>query len=537
MLQNNTAGVSSTDQFDWQRLIKNHPDKFRALTVFIDENNLTDPITSPTAQQAFVVMLANCVTDSASMVILIHILSVVLDRVHETVPAEWVELAANVQASLPDDDADGDEATFPDELAEVFKGKHAIESIVVLRSSYILNVLDSATLGPKIGKLRDVARAVKGSALITNHLAACDAALPLDRSAWKDPCVTCLGELSSIESIDEQSLFKVVIKAFPSDGDDSEEPAKDAFQDARPEKRAAQVKAEKTDAPKVAKTTDTRLTFKQICSPPAAVLQEYGKSIATMLHAGSPRSPGTRALADIGFANMFVFAARLQALLYQNIDTPAAKRSYEIVTLDCKAKKPSLVCAGPLLDSLELPFAGHVRIGAIKNKGAMKVCSFMGLDFYVTPPTSGVNCGGCALPVAAWCVPTVKDKDANMEVVRTTVSKRFSVSTWEFISDATPSRKPPLKRKSSGDDDESGLQEVTIEVYLTSLKPKKDIGSEDVRLTVGQTAVNVQSAPVMPKSAMEELLSGIDAEAEQPAQKKQKKQPSGGTWSAKHLLR
>ena len=227
-----------------------------------------------------------------------------------------------------------------------------------------------------------------------------------------------------------------------------------------------------------------------------------------------------------------------QALLYQNLDSPAAKRSYELVTLDCKDKKPNLACCGPLPDTLELPFAGHVRVGATKGKSSVKVCDFMGLHFYVGPPTKDVNCGGGEMPVAAWCVSTVKDKDANMSVVRTTITKRFNLSTFEFVHGDAPNRKQTLKRKVSETVDDAGFPETNVEIHLTALKPKKCIGDEDVKLTVGQTAVNVQAPPAMPTSAVEDLLAGLEkvSAANGPEKKKQKK-PAGGTWSAKHLLR
>ena len=158
-----------------------------------------------------------------------------------------------------------------------------------------------------------------------------------------------------------------------------------------------------------------------------------------------------------------------------------------------------------------------------------------GSSLYVTPPTSGVSCGGGGLPVAACCLPTVKDKDANMAVVRTTITKRFKLSTFELLSSDAPSRKQPLKRKASGDDHDSGFPEVSIDITVTSLKPIKQIGDEDVRLAFGQTSVNVQAPPELPASAIDDLLAGSDAAGAKP--EKKAKKPAGGTWSAKHFLR
>ena len=55
---------------------------------------MANPMTDPTSQQAFVIMLADCVGDvGTTAVALDQIASKMLDHVHRTVSAEWVELA------------------------------------------------------------------------------------------------------------------------------------------------------------------------------------------------------------------------------------------------------------------------------------------------------------------------------------------------------------------------------------------------------------------------------------------------------------
>ena len=146
---------------------------------------------------------------------------------------------------------------------------------------------------------------------------------------------------------------------------------------------------------------------------------------------------------------------------------------------------------------------------------------------------------GGALPVAAWCVSTTngsKDKDANMSLVRQTVTKRFNLSTWEFASADKASSKPPLKRKASGADDDSGFPEVSVDVQLSVLKPKRGIGETNVKLTVAGSA---EAPPIVPLSAVEDVLAAAaDAKkADESNNKPKAKKPTGGTWSAKHLLR
>ena len=145
--------------------------------------------------------------------------------------------------------------------------------------------------------------------------------------------------------------------------------------------------------------------------------------------------------------------------------------------------------------------------------------------------------------MAAWCVSTTngsKDKDANMSLVRQTVTKRFNLSTWEFASADKASSKPPLKRKTSGADDDSGSPEVNVDVQLSVLKPKRDIGETNVKLIVAASAVTVQAPPIVPSSAVDDMLAtaAADAKKEDESKKSSKaKKPTGGTWSAKHLLR
>ena len=144
--------------------------------------------------------------------------------------------------------------------------------------------------------------------------------------------------------------------------------------------------------------------------------------------------------------------------------------------------------------------------------------------------------------MAAWCASTTngsKDKDANMSLVRQTVTKRFNLSTWEFASADKASSKPPLKRKASGADDDSGFPEVNVDVQLSVLKPKRDIGETNVKLTVAASAVTVQAPPIVPLSAVEDVLAAAaDAKkADESKNNPKAKKPTGGTWSAKHLLR
>ena len=49
--------------------------------------------------------------------------------------------------------------------------------------------------------------------------------------------------------------------------------------------------------------------------------------------------------------------------------------------VDVEAAKPQLRHELELLQCFELPFAGPVRVGTIKGKPAIRVCTFMGLDF------------------------------------------------------------------------------------------------------------------------------------------------------------
>ena len=94
-----------------------------------------------------------------------------------------------------------------------------------------------------------------------------------------------------------------------------------------------------------------------------------------------------------------------------------------------------------------------------------------------------------------------------MSFVRQTVTKRFNLSTWKFASTDKASSKPPLKRKTSGADDDSGFPEVNVEVQLSVLKPKRVIGDTNVRLTVAASAVTVQAPPIVPSSAVEDMLT------------------------------
>ena len=137
-----------------------------------------------------------------------QIASKVLDHVHRTVSAEWAELAASVHASLGEDD------DMSEELAYVLKGKEALESLVTLRTSYILNVLDSPLLGPKVGHLRNAVQAMKASCLVANTLAASDAALPLDRDAWKAPWMACLSSLARISPHGDDDMLEVIRANF-----------------------------------------------------------------------------------------------------------------------------------------------------------------------------------------------------------------------------------------------------------------------------------------------------------------------------------
>ena len=98
--------------------------------------------------------------------------------------------------------------------------------MVMLRTSYAINVFDSALLGPKVGHMRNAAKAMKGSPLVTTHLAASDAALLSDRDAWKAPWIACLSSLAPLGSVDDAAILDVVRANFPTD---------DAFQEPAPE--------------------------------------------------------------------------------------------------------------------------------------------------------------------------------------------------------------------------------------------------------------------------------------------------------------
>ena len=342
----------------------------------------------PASQPAFVMMIANCVrevqTASSNKLSLHSIASLVLDAVHAAVRADWVDLAATVQT-----EQEADDPSIPDELVDTFRDKASIEGMVSIRATYIIHVLDSGLLGPPVDGIRSAVQSMKRSKLIRTHLAASDAALPLDLNAWKEPWVSCITSLADITSVDDSKILDVITESFPADEH------MDDFQELAPESTMVKNERRDADVPNAA-AANSFMTFTQICSPPVAVLSSYGTYMSTMTSraAASPRQAIQHT--DIGFARMFVFAARLEALLWEMLDMPGCKRSYDLVAVDIKSAKPIVVHRAALEDSLELPFAGHVRVGAVKGKPAIKVCTFMGLTFYVTPPSSGVMCGGGA---------------------------------------------------------------------------------------------------------------------------------------------
>ena len=200
-----------------------------------------------------------------------------------------------------------------------------------------------------------------------------------------------------------------------------------------------------------------------------------------------------------------------------------------------EASKPQLRYELALSSTFELPCAGPVRIGSIKGKPAIKVCSFLGLDFFVTPPTAGITNSTGNMPVAAWCVQTCKEKDANLELIKTTAQKKFNLKTWEFVSP-----RPTLKRKHSGDDD--GTHCIDVEVSFPVLRCKANHeGESGVVLSVNANSVICQSPSAEILTPVEAKLKEIN-DAKEPAEdlqtpNKNKSKAKGGTWSTKHLLR
>ena len=146
------------------------------------------------------------------------------------------------------------------------------------------------------------------------------------------------------------------------------------------------------------------------------------------------------------------------------------------------------------------------------------------------------------MPVAAWAVQTCKEKDATLEVVKTTSLKKFSLRDWEFVSPRSS-----LKRKHSGDGDSSGV--IDIELSFPVLRAKEGIERDGgVVLSVNAASVICQvSTPEIPTPilarvhAIDHLLSGADDDMintpTAKAKAKAKVVSKGGTWSTKHLLR
>ena len=201
-----------------------------------------------------------------------------------------------------------------------------------------------------------------------------------------------------------------------------------------------------------------------------------------------------------------------------------------------EASKPQLQHEPALSSAFELAFAGPVKIGSTKGKACIKVCSFMGLDFFVTPPTAGITNSTGSMPVAAWCVQTCKEKDANLELIKTTSMKKFNLKTWEFVSP-----RPTLKRKHSGDED--GPHSIDVEVSFPVLKCKANHeGKSGVVLAVNATSVICQSPSAEILTPVEAKLKEISDAKEQAddlheTPSKNKAKAKGGTWSTKHLLR
>ena len=118
------APQTNSDMPRWQRMLEAHPDLYHDCAKFVEENHVAkmteSPVHDPASQPAFVMMIANCVREvqsaSPNTLSLRSIASLVLDAVHAAVRADWVDLAATVQA-----EQEADDPSIPDELVDTFR--------------------------------------------------------------------------------------------------------------------------------------------------------------------------------------------------------------------------------------------------------------------------------------------------------------------------------------------------------------------------------------------------------------------------------
>jgi hypothetical protein len=267
-------------------------------------------------------------------------LPLVLGCVFDSINPEWVELAAS--AHLEMDESSG--KTLPEDLAEVLVDNHVAQCVVRIRSMYVLGLLEKAcvTLSTNVENceaLLKAVKAIKQSMVVTSHLVANDAALIVEKQQWMEPWIKVCSVLTSSGTHDERSMLAAVVASFPAD----------VCQEPGPDDSVAvgsRILKHEKPSPRVLAREDVRsiMTLGEICQPPDTAVATYSEVMANMgEHSSKTNAKGAATQGvelpdlELSYANLFMFAHRLSALLYEALDTQPSVSAYDMVTVDIQA--------------------------------------------------------------------------------------------------------------------------------------------------------------------------------------------------------